>query len=60
SCVIWAHAKNNARFFYEKMGGRLIAERSGHMMGGPISEFGFGWRRLALARREISPSDRGV
>ncbi|HEX7726007.1 MAG TPA: GNAT family N-acetyltransferase, partial [Rhizomicrobium sp.] len=49
SCVIWAHAKNNARFFYEKVGGRLIAERSGRMMGDPISENAFGWRRLALA-----------
>jgi ribosomal protein S18 acetylase RimI-like enzyme len=49
SCVIWAHAKNNARFFYEKVGGRLIAERSGRMMGDPICENAFGWRRLALA-----------
>ncbi|HEY8948358.1 MAG TPA: GNAT family N-acetyltransferase [Rhizomicrobium sp.] len=49
SCVIWAHAKNNARFFYEKMGGRLIAERAGRMMGDPISENAFGWKRLALA-----------
>lgn len=48
SCVIWAHAQNNARFFYEKMGGRLIAERSGRMMGDPITEAGFGWPRLAL------------
>jgi hypothetical protein len=47
--VIWAHAKNNARFFYEKVGGRLIAERSGRMMGDPINENAFGWRRLALA-----------
>lgn len=48
SCVIWAHAKNNARFFYEKMGGRLIAERAGRMMGDPITEAAFGWRRLSL------------
>ena len=60
SCIIWAHARNNARFFYEKMGGRLIAERSGRMMGDPISEAGFGWKRLALAENEISPSDRGA
>lgn len=60
SCVIWAHAKNNARFFYEKMGGRLTAERSGRMMGDPISENAFGWRRLALAEKEISPSGRGA
>ena len=51
SCVIWAHAKNNARFFYEKMGGRLVAERSARMMGDPVPEAAFGWRRLALAEK---------
>lgn len=52
SCVIWAHAKNNARFFYEKMGGRLVAERSGRLMGGAISESAFGWDKLALAEAD--------
>lgn len=52
SCVIWAHAKNNARFFYEKMGGRLVAERSGRLMGGAISESAFGWHKLALAEAD--------
>jgi GNAT superfamily N-acetyltransferase len=60
SCVIWAHAKNNARFFYERMGGRLIGERSGRMMGDPIAEAGFGWKRLAVSEEEISPSSRGA
>jgi GNAT superfamily N-acetyltransferase len=55
SCVIWAHAKNNARFFYEKMGGRLVAERAARMMGDPVPEAAFGWRRLALAERASSP-----
>lgn len=54
SCVIWAHAKNNARFFYEKMGGRLVAERSARMMGDPVAEAAFGWRKLALAERASS------
>jgi GNAT superfamily N-acetyltransferase len=58
SCVIWAHAKNNARFFYERMGGRLIAERNGRMMGDPITEAAFGWKRLPLPEEEISPSSR--
>jgi len=49
SCVIWAHAKNPARFFYEAMGGRLIAERTTAMMGVPVPEVAFGWRKLALA-----------
>jgi GNAT superfamily N-acetyltransferase len=51
SCVIWAHAKNHARFFYEAMGGRLIAERTAKLMGEPCPEVAFGWRVLALAER---------
>jgi GNAT superfamily N-acetyltransferase len=49
SCVIWAHAKNPARFFYEAMGGKLVAERTTSMMGMPVPEVAFGWRKLALA-----------
>ena len=51
SCVIWAHAKNNARFFYETMGGRTVAERSARMMGDMVPEIAFGWKALALAER---------
>ena len=54
TCVIWAHAKNPARFFYEAMGGRLIAERTAKMMGDAVPEAAFGWRRLALAERAAS------
>jgi ribosomal protein S18 acetylase RimI-like enzyme len=48
SCVIWAHAQNPARFFYEAMGGKLVAERTTSMMGTPVPEVAFGWRKLAL------------
>lgn len=51
NCVIWAHAKNHARFFYEAMGGRLIAERTAKLMGEPCPEVAFGWKVLALAER---------
>lgn len=51
-CVIWAHAQNPARFFYEAMGGRLAGERTTSMMGAPVPEAAFGWPKLALA--EIS------
>ncbi|HEV2563026.1 MAG TPA: GNAT family N-acetyltransferase [Rhizomicrobium sp.] len=54
SCVIWAHARNPARFFYEAMGGRLIAERTAKMMGDAVPEAAFGWKRLALAERAAS------
>jgi GNAT superfamily N-acetyltransferase len=51
SCVIWAHARNHARYFYEAMGGRLVAERMTHLMGEPCPEVAFGWKVLALAER---------
>lgn len=51
SCIIWAHARNNARFFYEAMGGRLVAERAARMMGDPVPEAAFGWKTLTLAER---------
>ena len=49
NCLIWAHAKNPARFFYEAMGGKLVAERTTAMMGVPVPEAAFGWKKLALA-----------
>jgi GNAT superfamily N-acetyltransferase len=51
NCVIWAHAKNNARFFYETMGGRTVAERTARMMGDMVPEVAFGWKTLALVER---------
>ena len=51
SCLIWAHARNHARFFYEAMGGRLIAERTAKLMGEAVPEAAYGWKTLALAER---------
>jgi GNAT superfamily N-acetyltransferase len=53
-CVIWAHAGNPARFFYQAMGGKLIAERTTSMMGVPVPEIAFGWTKLALAEASRS------
>ena len=47
TCIIWAHARNNARFFYEAMGGRLVAERVNRLMGTPTPEAAFGWTEIA-------------
>ena len=54
SCLVWAHAQNNACFFYENMGGSRIATRTINLMGTPTPEVGFGWKRLA-ARRQARP-----
>jgi ribosomal protein S18 acetylase RimI-like enzyme len=51
SCLIWAHARNNACFFYEAMGGRRIATRTTRLMGELTPEIGFGWKRL-VARKQ--------
>jgi predicted N-acetyltransferase YhbS len=51
SCVIWAHARNHARFFYEAMGGRLVAERTALLMGEAVPEAAYGWKTLALVER---------
>jgi ribosomal protein S18 acetylase RimI-like enzyme len=54
SCIVWSHAKNPARFFYERLGGRLVAERTVRLMGEPIPEAAFAWRRLAVTSRSIA------
>ena len=51
-CVIWAHAGNPARYFYEAMGGALVAERTTSMMGVTVPEVAFGWQRLALTEKK--------
>jgi GNAT superfamily N-acetyltransferase len=56
SCVIWAHAKNPARFFYEAMGGSIIAGRTARMMGDAVPETAFAWRKLVVRERSAAPS----
>jgi ribosomal protein S18 acetylase RimI-like enzyme len=51
SCIIWAHAKNNAAFFYEAMGGRRVATRTTRLLGELTPEIGFGWRQLATTKQ---------
>ena len=50
SCLIWAHARNNACFFYEAMGGRRVATRTTRLLGELTPEIGFGWKRLATRK----------
>src|SRR5665213_1789882 len=54
SCLIWAHARNNACFFYEAMGGHRVATRTTRLMGELTPEIGFGWKRLATTRQARS------
>jgi ribosomal protein S18 acetylase RimI-like enzyme len=54
SCLIWAHARNNACFFYEAMGGRRVATRNTRLMGELTPEIGFGWKRLVTRKQARS------
>lgn len=53
SCLIWSHARNNACFFYEAMGGQRVAERVTKLGGEPTPEIAFGWKRLATSPRRF-------
>jgi ribosomal protein S18 acetylase RimI-like enzyme len=54
SCLIWSHARNNACFFYEAIGGQRVAERTTRMGGAPTPEIAFGWKRLATSSRRLA------
>jgi ribosomal protein S18 acetylase RimI-like enzyme len=46
SVVIWVLADNPSRFFYEALGGTLVAERRSRQWGVMIAERAYGWRDL--------------
>ena len=53
SCVIWAHARNNACFFYEAMGGKRVGSRTTRLMGEETPEIAFGWKRLLVGDKVL-------
>lgn len=57
SCVIWAHAQNPARYFYERMGGQIVAERTRPLFGALVPESAFGWADLRRVGRRTSFRD---
>lgn len=48
--IIWALADNPSRFFYEAMGGQIVAERDHPMWGKTLREIAYGWPNLDLMR----------
>ena len=49
SALIWVLAENPARFFYQAMGGTLIAKRQERLWGVPLDEMAYGWSNLQTA-----------
>lgn len=47
SAIIWALADNPSRFFYERQGGKVVAERGIKVFGEVQREVAYGWRNMA-------------
>lgn len=47
SAAVWVLADNPARFFYEAMGGRLVAERDEKLWNTVLHQAAYGWDDLA-------------
>ena len=58
SALVWALADNPSRFFYQAMGGALVAESIESLWGTPVRQCGYGWRDLEswLAARNTAQS----
>ena len=48
SALIWVLRDNQARFFYEAMGGRHAADRDEQLWGTVVAECAYAWDRLAV------------
>ena len=51
SMIIWALAENPSRYFYEAIGGKLVAERQHPVWGEAYREIAYGWSELAINPR---------
>lgn len=44
SVIVWCLSQNPSRYFYERLGGKLVARRPGKVGGAKIEEFGYAWK----------------
>lgn len=59
SALIWVVEANPSRFFYERLGGRLVSHRVIPVGGQPIEALAYGWRDLSVALdRHVRNSSR--
>ncbi len=43
SVIVWCLSANPSRYFYERMGGSLVARRTGKIGVSPVEEVGYAW-----------------
>jgi ribosomal protein S18 acetylase RimI-like enzyme len=58
SALVWVLRANPARFFYERLGGRLCGERLLPVGGIDVEAVAYGWRDLGATLRDSAPRSR--
>ncbi len=58
SAIIWVLRDNPARFFYERLGGRLVSRKALAFGGGTVPAIAYGWRDLPGYLAAVSSEDR--
>jgi len=48
-CFLWVLRDNPSRYFYERVGGKVVAERQERMWGRTVDQVCYGWPDLAQA-----------
>ena len=56
AAMLWVVARNPSRFFYERLGGVRLGERSETLGGHQVQEIAYGWPDLREARRRVEAS----
>lgn len=56
--MLWVLARNPSRFFYEAMGGAILARRKERLWGVVLPELAYGWPDLARALNRSSDGAR--
>jgi GNAT superfamily N-acetyltransferase len=59
AAIIWVLQDNPARFFYERLGGRIISHKPIQVGGGRVAALAYGWPDLPAYLAAVSSGDRG-
>jgi ribosomal protein S18 acetylase RimI-like enzyme len=58
AAIIWVLRDNPARFFYERLGGRLVSHKPVPVGGSQVEALAYGWRDLPAFLGAVSREDR--
>ena len=59
AAIVWVLRDNPSRFFYERLGGRLVSHKPISVDGGRVEALAYGWPDLPAYLAAMSSEDRG-